>query len=91
MKNFKLQILTPMGEFYNDNALAISLDTISGRIQILANHIPYVSGVIPSKIKIKTGKGERYGLISEGLLSFSDNSALIFAAAAEWTDNNKEP
>lgn len=91
MKNFKLQILTPKGEFYNDEALGISLDTISGRIQILANHISYVSGVIPSSIKIKDNNGERAGMISEGLLCFSKNNALIFVTNVEWTVNNKEP
>lgn len=91
MKNFKLQIVTLRGEFYSDNALAVSLDTIAGRIQILAGHIPYISGVLPSKIKIKTENGERQGIISEGLLSFSDNSALIFTDSAEWAEDQREP
>lgn len=91
MKNFMLQIMTPGSEFYNDNVLSVSLDTIAGRIQILAGHIPYISGVLPSKIKINTENGERYGIISEGFLSFSENNALLFTDTAEWADDNREP
>lgn len=91
MKTFKLQILTPKGEFYNGEVESISMDTISGRIQILANHISYASGVISTRIKIKSGDGEKYGLVSEGLLSFSNNNAFVFVDTAEWADENKEP
>lgn len=90
MKNFKLQILTPRGEFYNNDAFAISIDTISGRVQILANHIPYVSGIKSSKIKIKNSDGERYASVSEGLLCFSNNNALIFVDTAKWSNERLE-
>jgi F-type H+-transporting ATPase subunit epsilon len=91
MKRFKLQILTPKHEFYNEEVESISINTISGRIQILANHIPYVSGVISSGIKIKNRDGEKYGFVSDGLLSFSNNNALIFVDTAEWTERKEEP
>lgn len=91
MKNFTLQILTPGGEFYNDEVEAVSMDTLTGRIQILANHIPYAAGIISSQIKIKSRAGDRYGQVSEGLLRFSHNNALIFVDSAKWTEENKEP
>lgn len=90
MKSFKLQILTPKHEFYNDEVESISINTISGRIQILANHIPYVSGVISSEIKIKNRDGEKYASVSDGFLSFSNNSASIFVDTAEWTKRKDE-
>lgn len=91
MKKFKLQILTPKGDFYNDEAEAVSVSTISGRIQILANHIPYVSGVKASGIKIKNGDREKHGDISEGLLHFSNNNLLIFVDSAKWNEKEGEP
>lgn len=91
MKKFKLQILTPKGDFYNDEVEAVSVDTISGRIQILANHIPYVSGVKASGIKIKDGDGEKYCNISEGLLHFSNNDLIIFVDTAKWNEKKEEP
>lgn len=91
VKKFKLHILTPKGDFYNDEAEAVSITTIYGRIQILANHIPYISGVKASSVKINNGDEEKYCSISEGLLHFLNNNLSIFADTAKWKRKEEEP
>lgn len=91
MKKFKLQILTPKGDFFNEEVETVSVSTISGRIQILANHIPYVSGVKSSGIKIRNGDTERYAVTSEGLLYFNNNNMEIFVDRAKWGEKDEEP
>lgn len=91
VKKFKLQILTPKGDFYNDEVEAVSITTIYGRIQVLANHIPYISGVKASGLKIKNGDEEKYCSISEGFLHFINNNLSIFVDNAKWNEKQEEP
>lgn len=91
VKKFKLQILTPKGDFFNEEVEAVSINTISGRIQILANHIPYVSGVKPTGIKIRNENTERYAVTSEGLVYFLNNNMEIFVDRAKWNEEKEEP
>lgn len=89
MKKFKLQILTPKGEFYNDEAELFSVNTVAGRIQILTNHIPYVTGVKASDIKIRSGDKEKYGTVSEGILYFNKNDLVLLVDSAKWNDEKR--
>jgi F-type H+-transporting ATPase subunit epsilon len=86
MANFKLEIVTPERKFFEGLVESISLDALSGRIQILANHIPYASGLLPSVIKIKQADGNKYAVITGGFIQFMNNEAMILADSAEWPE-----
>lgn len=86
MANFKLEIVTPDKKFFEGDVQSITFNSLMGRIQILANHIPYASGLLPSLLKIKQDSEEKYAAIAGGFVEFMDNKATIIADAAEWPE-----
>lgn len=95
MATYKLEIVTPERKFFNGVVEAISIETLSGRIQILANHTPYASGLLPSVIKINQADGNKFAVVTGGFIQFMNNEAMILADSAEWpeevdTDRAKE-
>ena len=45
MKNFTLKIVTPKGIYKEVEVSLLNLNTTSGQLGILANHIPLASGL----------------------------------------------
>lgn len=87
MREFVLEIITPQGAFFNEEVNSVSLDIISGRIQILANHSPFVSCIAPSAAKLEAKNNRKLFAIMEGFVQFSENHAIILTDAVEWADN----
>lgn len=86
MNQYKLQIMTPEREFFDDEVESVIMTTLSGKIQILANHIPYVNGIMPSVIKFKHKGETKYASVSGGFVQFSKNKAIILVDSAEWPE-----
>lgn len=86
MANFKLEIVTPERKFFEGQVEAISIDTLSGRIQILANHTSYASGLLPSVIKITKADGNKFAVVTGGFIQFMNNEAMVLADSAEWPE-----
>jgi len=86
MSQFNIEIITPERSFFTDEIDAISITTLSGRIQILAHHIPYATGILPGVIKIRQNDKVKYATIAGGFLEFSSNKVTILADSAEWPE-----
>lgn len=88
MTAYKLKVITPEKTFYSGDTEQIIAKTHSGNIGILANHAPYVAGIIPSELKIKAaGEDFKSAAISDGILKISDDgSVTILTSAVEWSD-----
>lgn len=86
MSGFNLEIVTPEREFFNGEIESVNFKTLSGREQILANHIPYASGLLPSVVKVTQGGTTKFVVLSGGFVEFSNNKAVILADAAEWPE-----
>lgn len=84
MAKFEIEIVTPEKKFFKGEVESINLPTLNGRAQILANHIPYVTGLIPGILKIVENGKEKVANISGGFIQFADNKAIIMADSAEW-------
>lgn len=68
MSQFKLEIITPKGNFFSGSVEQLTLSTLDGQITVLAKHAPLVAplGVCPVLIK-HNGKEENFALAG-GLL-----------------------
>ena len=86
MSQFYIEIITPERQFFSGEIESISLTVLSGRIQILAHHIAYASGILPCMIKIKENGTIKYATITGGFLEFTNNKATILADGAEWPE-----
>jgi F-type H+-transporting ATPase subunit epsilon len=81
---FKLEILTPRGSFFKGEVEYINFINSIGKIEILPGHISYLSEVLPSVLDIKQDGIIKKAAITEGIVDFKDNVAVIMAEAAEW-------
>ena len=75
---FKVEILTPEGEVYNDEVEMISTRTTVGEIGILANHAPVLGMLEPTELRVYVTDSEvlRFAQ-SEGYMQVGGNHAML--------------
>lgn len=49
---FSVEILTPEGEVFNGEVTRLSTRTVIGTIGVLANHVPVLAGLKPTKLTL---------------------------------------
>ena len=80
---FKVEILTPEGEVFNDEVEMVSTRTVIGSIGILANHEPLLAMLDPTELRLYRSDSEIVHLAQgEGYLQMIDNHALILVEDA---------
>ncbi|MBB1063027.1 F0F1 ATP synthase subunit epsilon [Limosilactobacillus fastidiosus] len=82
---FKVTIITPDGTVYdNDNATMIVMNTASGQMGIMANHVPVLASLLISELRIKHEEGtDEIAAVNGGIMQFDGHTALITADSAE--------
>jgi F-type H+-transporting ATPase subunit epsilon len=75
---FKVQVLTPEGEAFNDEVEMVSTRTTVGSLGILANHAPLMGMLEPTELRLYKTDSDivRYAQ-SEGYLQVVDNEVLM--------------
>ena len=75
---FKVQVLTPEGEAFNDEVEIVSTRTTVGSLGILANHAPLMGMLEPTELRLYKTDSDivRYAQ-SEGYLQVVDNEVLM--------------
>jgi F-type H+-transporting ATPase subunit epsilon len=75
---FKVEILTPEGEVFNDEVEMISTRTTVGEIGILANHAPVLGMLAPTELRVYVTESEvlRFAQ-SEGYMQVGGNHAML--------------
>jgi F-type H+-transporting ATPase subunit epsilon len=75
---FKVEILTPEGEAFNDEVEMISTRTTVGEIGILANHAPVLGMLEPTELRVYVTESEvlRFAQ-SEGYMQVGGNHAML--------------
>ena len=86
MSQFKIEIVTPERVFYSEEVDAVSMTTLTGRIQILAHHISYATGIVPSFVKIRQKDTVKYAAVGGGFVEVTKNKVVILADSAEWPE-----
>ncbi|GIM29681.1 ATP synthase epsilon chain [Clostridium polyendosporum] len=87
MNTFKLHIITPTREVYSGDVVKILTRSSEGPFEIYANHISYITNVIPTITKFVDVSGKDHVLFtSTGVVGFSNNELTFCCDAAEWPD-----
>ena len=86
MATMKLEIITPEGVEYSDEAELVVVRTIDGDRGVLANHAPFVTGVDIGKVKIKAGEEEHFMAASQGYMEVTPDKVTMLLEAAEFAD-----
>jgi len=75
---FKVEVLTPDGEVFNDEVEMISTKTSVGSIGILAHHQPLLAMLDPTELRLYKSESEvvRYAQ-GEGFLQMTGERALV--------------
>jgi F-type H+-transporting ATPase subunit epsilon len=75
---FKVEILTPEGEVFNDEVEMISTRTTVGEIGILANHTPVLGMLEPTELRVYVSDSEvlRFAQ-SEGYMQVGGNHVML--------------
>jgi F-type H+-transporting ATPase subunit epsilon len=86
--SLKLSILTPEKEFFTGEVTQINTESIEGIIGILADHMPLVTALKPSKTELVSADGKkRLAFTSNGILKVMKNEASILCEACEWSED----
>ncbi|EYE89830.1 F0F1 ATP synthase subunit epsilon [Fervidicella metallireducens AeB] len=86
MAAFNFKLITPEKVFFEGEVNSVSMNSITGRVQILANHVGYATGVLPCIIKIVVNNETKKAVVSGGFFQISDNKGVLFADSAEWPE-----
>jgi len=84
---YHLQIVTPDGEYFDGQAVRLTVPTIDGQVGILARHINFVTALGMGKAKLATEEGERYAACIGGMLAVTDGDVKVVATTFEWAED----
>ena len=75
---FKVEVLTPDGEVFNDDVEMVSTKTTIGSIGVLAHHQPLLAMLDPTELRLYKSESEvvRYAQ-GEGFLQMTGEHALV--------------
>jgi F-type H+-transporting ATPase subunit epsilon len=75
---FKVEVLTPEGEVFNDEVEMLSTRTTVGSIGVLANHQPLLAMLDPTELRLYTSESDVVRLAQgEGFLQVAGDHALV--------------
>ena len=82
-EKFRVEVLTPEGEVFNDEVEMVSTRTTSGSIGVLANHQPLLAMLDPTQLRLYESESEVVCFAqAEGYLQVAANHVLILVEEA---------
>ncbi len=80
---FRVEVLTPEGEVFNDEVEMVSTITTVGSLGLLANHSPVLATLEPTELRLYRSEGDivRFAQ-AEGYLQMAENQALVLVEEA---------
>lgn len=86
MKTFRLEILTPFGEYLTINVDYLRVQSSRYRLGILPEHAPLVSSLIASEIAFKSGSKEEIFATSGGIIKVDKEKVTLLLDSIERVD-----
>ncbi len=75
---FRVEVLTPEGEVFNDDVEMVSTHTAVGSVGILAHHQPMLAMLDPAELRLHRSEGEMVSFAQgEGFLQVTGTRALL--------------
>jgi F-type H+-transporting ATPase subunit epsilon len=80
---FRVEVLTPEGEVFNDEVELVSTRTTVGSIGLLANHQPLLAMLDPTELRLHKGESDVIRFAQgEGFLQVTGDRALVLVDEA---------
>jgi F-type H+-transporting ATPase subunit epsilon len=85
---FRVEVLTPDGEVFNDEVEMVSTKTAVGSIGLLAHHAPLLAMLDPAELRLYKSESDvvRFAQ-AEGYLQVANNRAMILVEEAHEPDS----
>ena len=83
MSTFLLEIVTPERKVYAEDVNMVVVRGVAGELGILPNHIPLVTPLKISSVKIKQGNKEQLVAVNGGFVEDRKEKVVILAESAE--------
>lgn len=87
MTKFHLQIVTPDGLIFDDEATRVNVRAVDGEIGILANHIDFVTALGMGRAEVANDDQVRTAACIGGMLTVHNGSVKIVATTFEWSED----
>jgi F-type H+-transporting ATPase subunit epsilon len=82
-EKFRVEVLTPDGEVFNDEVEMVSTKTSVGSIGVLANHAPVLAMLDPAELRLYVSESDVVSFAqAEGYLQVANNRAMILVEEA---------
>jgi len=82
-EKFKVEVLTPDGEVFNDEVEMVSTRTTVGSIGVLAHHTPMLAMLDPTELRLYVSESDIVCFAqAEGYMQVAENRALILVEEA---------
>jgi F-type H+-transporting ATPase subunit epsilon len=82
-EKFRVEVLTPEGEVFNDEVEMVSTRTTVGSIGVLAHHTPVLAMLDPTELRLYKTESEVVSFAqAEGYLQIANNRALLLVEEA---------
>ncbi len=85
-EKFKLTIVTPDREFFNEEADMVEFNTTEGEIGVYAGHAPLTVIVKPGILTITQGERVRNAALHAGFVQILPEEITILAEIIEWPE-----
>lgn len=85
-EKFKLTIVTPDREFFNEEAEMVEFNTTEGEIGVYAGHAPLTVIVKPGILTITQGEKVRNAALHAGFVQILPDEITILAEIIEWPE-----
>ena len=90
-KPFNLLVVTPEREFFNGEAIYVSVQSIAGSLGVMAGHVPMVSALDVGALIIQPDENTtRTAFHSEGFIEVRPECVYILSQACEWPEEIDE-
>ena len=83
-EKFKLTIVTPDREFFNEDVDMVEFNTTEGEIGIYKGHAPLTVIVAPGVLKITQGETVKNAALHAGFVQILQDEVTILAEIVEW-------
>ena len=81
---FKLKIITPEREFYQDEVSMVEFNTVEGEVGIYRGHIPMSMVIAPGILTITIDGESKNAALHSGFVEVLPDSVTILAEIVEW-------
>ena len=85
-EKFKLSIVTPDREFFNEEAEMVEFNTTEGEIGVYAGHAPLTVIVKPGILTVTQGETVRNAALHAGFVQILPDEVTILAEIIEWPE-----